>query len=59
MSNAKKAPKNMEELQTALQGLITQGKKDGMIRAADLKSQLEKMDLTAEKIEQIYDRIEA
>ena len=59
MSNAKKAPKNTEELQAALQALIAQGRKDGMLRAADLNAHLEKMDLTAEKIEAIYDSIEA
>ncbi len=48
-----------EELQAALQNLITQGKKDGMIRSADLNALLEKMDLNAEKIEEIYDRFEA
>ena len=59
MSNPKKNAKNLEDVQAALQALIIQGKKDGMIRAADLNAQLEKMDLTAEKIEEIYDRFEA
>ena len=60
MSTPKKAPKNnLEDVQTALQALIVQGKKDGMIRAADLNAQLEKMQLTPEKIEEIYDRFEA
>ena len=60
MSNTKKAPKpNMEELQTALQALIAQGQKEGMIKSADLNALLEKMDLTPEKIESIYDSIEA
>ena len=61
MSNAKKASKNtnLEDVQAALQNLITQGKKDGMIRATDLNAVLEKMQLTAEKIEEIYDRFEA
>ena len=60
MSNAKKNPKpTAEELQAALQALIAQGRKEGMIRAADLNAHLEKMDLTAEKIETIYDSIEA
>ena len=60
MSNAKKNPKpTMEELQASLQNLIEQGRKDGMIRATDLASHLEKMDMTAEKIEAIYDSIEA
>ena len=60
MSNAKKTAKpNAEELQAALQALIAQGKKEGMIRAADLNAHLEKMDMTPEKIEAIYDSIEA
>ena len=60
MSNAKKNPKpTAEELQTALQNLIAQGRKEGMIRATDLAAHLEKMDLTPEKIEAVYDSIEA
>ena len=60
MSTTKKNPKpSMEELQTSLQNLITQGKKEGMIRSSELNAILEKMDLTAEKIEEVYDRFEA
>jgi len=60
MSTTKKTPKgNLEDIYAALQALILQGKKDGMIRAADLNAQLEKMQLTPEKIEEIYDRFEA
>ena len=61
MSNSKKSAKNvnMEDLQNQLQSLITQGKKDGMIRASELNALLEKMTLTPEKIEEIYDRFEA
>ena len=60
MSNTKKpAAKNTEELQAALQSLIAQGRKDGMIRASDLHAHLEKMELSPEKIEEIYDRFEA
>ena len=61
MSTSKKPAKNvnMEELQNQLQALIVQGKKDGMNRAADLNALLEKMTLTPEKIEEIYDRFEA
>ena len=61
MSNAKKSTKpnpTAEEIQAAvaatLQKLIAQGKKEGMIRAADLNAQLEKLQLTPEKIEEIY-----
>ena len=59
MSNTKKPTKVNEDTYNALQGLIAQGRKDGMIRAADLNAQLEKMDLSPEKIEEIYDRFEA
>ena len=59
MSTAKKPAKNTEELQSVLQALIAQGRKEGMIRADELNSYLEKMDLSAEKIEEIYDRFEA
>ncbi len=59
MSNAKKQPVKPEETMAALQELIAQGRKEGMIRSSDLNAHLEKMDLSAEKIEEIYDRIEA
>ena len=60
MSTTKKpAGKNMEDLQSVLQSLIAQGKKDGMIRASELHDYLEKLDLPTEKIEEIYDRFEA
>ncbi len=60
MSTAKKNPKpGMEDVAAVIQGLIAQGRKEGMIRASDLNSQLEKLDLSPEKIEEIYDRFEA
>jgi len=60
LSTAKKpANKNTEDLQSALQALIAQGRKDGMIRASDLNVHLEKLDLSPEQIEEIYDRFEA
>ena len=60
MSNPKKGTnKPVDDLQAALQSLIAQARKDGMIRAEELNSHLEKMDLTPEKIEEIYDRFEA
>ena len=58
MSDTKKTTKN-EDLQAAMQNLIAQGRKDGMIRASDLNNVLEKMDVSPEKIEEIYDRFEA
>ncbi len=59
MSNAKKQVKTPEELQAALQELIAASKKEGIMKSSDLNALLEKMDLTPEKIEEIYDRIEA
>ncbi len=59
MSTTKKQPKSPEELQAALQKLMAQGRKDGMIRDSDLRAQLEDMDLIPEKIEEIYDSFEA
>ncbi len=59
MSNAKKQPAKPEDVQAILQNLIAQGRKEGMLRASDLNAQLEKLDLTPEKIEEIYDRFEA
>ena len=60
MSTPKKPQKNnLEDVQAALQALIVQGKKAGMIQASELNAQLEKMQLTPEKIEEIYDRFEA
>ena len=59
MSTTKKTQKPQEDLQAALQALIAQGRKDGMIRATDLAAHLEKMDLSPEKIEEIYDQFEA
>ncbi|MBQ6719374.1 MAG: RNA polymerase sigma factor RpoD [Oscillospiraceae bacterium] len=61
MSTTKKPTKTgtPEEHQAALQAMIAQGKKEGMIRLADLNALLEKMQLDADKIEKIYDQFEA
>ena len=59
MSAPKKPAKGTEDTQAALQNLIAQGRKEGMIRAADLNAILEKTDLTPDKIEEVYDRFEA
>ena len=59
MSTAKKPTKNVEDLQAAMQALITKGKKEGMIRDTELSAILEKMQLSPEKIEEIYDRFDA
>ena len=58
MSTQKKQAKPLDDNQAAIQALIAQGRKDGMIRASELNALLEKMELTPEKIEEIYDRFE-
>ncbi len=61
MTTPKKPAKNTapEDVQAAIGALIAQGKKEGMIRVADLNAQLDKLQLTPEKIEEIYDRLES
>ncbi len=59
MSTGKKPVKTPEEMQAALQKLIAQGRKEGVVRDTDLRSCLEEMDLTPEKIEEIYDSFDA
>ena len=61
MSTTKKTAKGgaPEDLQAALQAMIAQGKKEGMIRLTDLNALLEKMQLDADKIEKIYDQFDA
>ena len=59
--STKKAAKNvnMEDLQSQLQALIAKGKKEGMIQSSELNALLEKMTLSTEAIESIYDQFEA
>ncbi len=59
MSTAKKPTKSAEDLQAAMQALIAKGKKEGMIRDTELSAILEKMQLSPEKIEEVYDRFDA
>ncbi len=59
MSTVKKPAKGTEDLQAAMQALIVKGKKEGMIKDTELSAILEKMQLSPEKIEEIYDRFES
>ncbi len=59
MSTSKRTSKLSEDVQVMLQGLIAQGRKEGMIQASELHASLERLDLTPEKIEEIYDQFEA
>ena len=59
MSTAKKPVKPGEDLQASMQALILKGKKEGMIKDTELNAILEKMQLSPEKIEEIYDRFDS
>ena len=59
MSNSKKSSKPSEELMAPLTALISKGRRDGVLSSAELLSALEKLDLSVEKIEQIYDTFES
>lgn len=59
MSNSKKSSKPSEELMAPLTALISKGRGDGVLSSAELLSALEKLDLSVEKIEQIYDTFES
>ena len=41
-----------------LQSLIAKGRKEGMLRASELNAALEKLDISPEKIEEIYERFD-
>ena len=59
MSNSKKSSKPNEELMAPLTALISKGRRDGVLSSSELLAALEKVDLSVEKIEQIYDTFES
>ena len=59
MSSTKKTAKTTEDSVTVLQNLIAKGKKEGVLKASVLQAELEKLELSPEKIEEIYDRLDA
>ena len=59
MSNGKKQSDGNEEAYAAIQALIAKGRKDGYLRASELNAELEKLDISPEKIEEFYDRFDA
>ena len=59
MSTSNKSGKGSEELITPLTTLINKGRREGMITSAELMAALDKLDLSVEKIEQIYDTFES
>ena len=60
MSNDKKtAVKPQEDLESTMRALIAKGKQDGMLKDTELNEQLNKLGLTSEKMEEVYDKLEA
>ena len=58
MSNGKKPAKAGDESYAVLQSLIAKGRKEGMLRASELNAELEKLDISPEKIEEIYEKFD-
>ena len=58
MSNGKKPAKANDDSYAVLQSLIAKGRKEGMLRASELNAELEKLDISPEKIEEIYERFD-
>jgi len=60
MANSNKIPtENNKDLMTPMTELIAKAKKDGTIRASELSTALERLDLSPEQIEKIYDSFDA
>ncbi len=59
MATAKNNGKSNEEMMTPLTNLINKGRRDGMLTSSEVLAALEKLDLSVEKIEQVYDTFES
>ena len=59
MATSNKSGKTNEELMAPLTSLISKGRREGVLTSAELLSALEKLDLSVEKVEQVYDTFEA
>ena len=59
MATSHKSGKTNEELMAPLTSLISKGRREGVLTSAELLSALEKLDLSVEKVEQVYDTFEA
>ena len=59
MATAKTNGKPNEEMMAPLTNLINKGRRDGMLTSTEVLAALEKLDLSVEKIEQVYDTFEA
>ena len=59
MATSNRSGKNNEELMTPLTALINKGRRDGVLSASEVLAALDKLDLSVEKIEQVYDTFES
>ena len=59
MADTKKQPKETVDPMAALTALIGRARKEGSIQASELVTELEKLDLSVEKIEQVYESFDA
>ncbi len=59
MATTNKNAKASGELMTPLTNLINKGRRDGILTSEEILSALEKLDLSVEKIEQVYDTFES
>ena len=60
MATANKTPnESVKDSMSSVTELIARAKKEGSIQAADLSAALEKLDLSPEQIEKIYDTFDA
>ena len=59
MATSNKNGKINEELMAPLTNLINKGRHDGVLASSELLAALEKLDLSVEKIEQVYDTFES
>lgn len=59
MATSNKNGKVNEELMAPLTTLINKGRQEGMLSSSELLAALEKLDLSVEKIEQVYDTLES
>ena len=59
MADSKKAVKESTDAMASLTALIGKAKKEGSIQSGELVTELEKLDLSVDKIEQVYETFDA
>ena len=59
MATSNKHDKHSEDLMTSLTALIDKGRREGVITNTELMAALEKLDLSVDKIERVYDTFDS